>query len=88
MIAPRAETRQVTVSGAAGAAAGPRHQSAQPRQLSVVPAEIGGGVFVQGHDLLDGVPGGWPVLPGLRQGFRHSGEQFRDRCAEAGQAPW
>ena len=40
---------------------------------------------MQGHDLLDGIAGGGPVLPRLGQGLGHHRQQPRYACAEPGQ---
>ena len=54
-------------------------------QRGVLSAEVGCEVLVQGHDLLDGITGGGPVLPRLGQGPGHRRQQAADACAEPGQ---
>ena len=67
----------------------PDRPAAQPQQDSgqrgVLFAEVRGEVLVQGHDLLDGIAGGGPVLPRLGQGLGHRLQQRRYACAEPGQ---
>ena len=69
----------------------PDRPAAQPQQGSgqrgVLFAQVGGEVLVQGHDLLDGIAGGGPVLPRLGQRLGHRRQQRRYACAEPGQAP-
>ena len=69
----------------------PDRPAAQPQQCfgqrGVVPAQVGGEVLVQGHDLRDGIAGGGPVLPRLGQRPGHRRQQLCDACAEPGQGP-